>query len=268
MLKKITVNEMKLIQLDMLRYIHSFCIKNDIKYTLIFGTLLGAVRHKGYIPWDDDIDIAMPRSDYEMFVKSFSHDFYKVYDYRMDLEYANPYAKIADTRTILEENINMKSIGINIDLFPLDNLFNSKEESLIFVNSLNCFKKRFRMKLLKPSNKNVWWKRMAINISKLFVLNTTLKEITEKEYKRIETLNNDNSTYVGFPVDPEIGAAARSICERSVFDNYTLIEFEKEHFMVISGYDQWLSQIYGDYMTPPPMAERTSPHSLSNIYWI
>lgn len=266
-MKKISVDEMKRIQIQILDSVDSYCRAANLHYSLFFGTLLGAIRHKGYIPWDDDIDIALPREDYEKFVSGYKDGYYKVYDYRNDLNYDNPYAKVADTRTVLEEDINMENIGINIDVFPIDNLFDTIEESLEFIKSLAGYKRRFRMKLLKPTKKNVWWKRVAINLSKIFVMHTSMKRETINEYKKIATLNNKHSRYVGMPVDPEQGAALRSVVGRTIFDDYTSVLFEGKEYMAIANYDKWLTQMYGDYMTPPSGNDRTSPHTLSNIYW-
>lgn len=267
-MKDISVEEMKQIQVEILKDIHRFCEQNGLRYTLIFGSLLGAIRHKGYIPWDDDIDIAMPRKDYEKFIQRYHHDFYYVYDYRKDKDYHNPYAKVADTRTILEENICMKSIGINIDVFPFDNMFDTKEECNAFIDSLNSIKKKFRIKLVKPGRKNVWWKRILIRLAKVAMLPYSMKGLTQQEYEKVNTLSNDQAAFVALPVDPEIGAAYRSVYPRRMFDNFTKKPFEEDEFMVTADYHQWLTQMYGDYMTLPPDIDRTSPHTLSKIYWI
>ncbi|MCQ2107271.1 MAG: LicD family protein [Fibrobacter sp.] len=259
---------MKQIQVDILKDVHSFCLANGIRYTLIFGSLLGAIRHKGYIPWDDDIDIAMPREDYEKFIAEYSHKDYHVYDYRKDADYHNPYAKIADTRTLLEENVCMKSIGINVDIFPFDYMFDSKEECSAFIDGLNNIKKIFRIKLVKPGRKNVWWKRIMIRLAKVAMLPFSMKGLTEKEYQKINTLTNKDAAFVALPVDPEIDAAYRSIYPRRMFENFVKVPFGNEEFMVTADYHQWLTQMYGDYMTPPKDVDRTSPHTLSKIYWI
>lgn len=266
MSKQISKDELKVLQIEILQSVHDFCIANELNYTLGFGTLLGAIRHQGYIPWDDDIDIMMPRKDYEQLVRNYRHQHYKVYDYRFDKDYVHPFAKIADTRTLLEENANMKNIGINIDVFPLDYLYDTKEESVNFLKSLTPLKRKFRMKILKPSHKNVWWKRVAINLSKMLVINTSLKEISAAINDRIAALS-PNTAYLGTPAgsDPY---AYKSLYESSLFESYQLVPFEDRSFYAASGYDLILRNYYGDYMKLPPEDKRTSPHTLNKVYWI
>ena len=162
----------------------------------------------------------------------------------------------------------MKNIGINIDVFPFDNMFDTKEECSSFIDSLNCYKKKFRIKLVKPGKKNVWWKRILISLAKVAMLPYSMKRLTQKEYDKVCTLSNDQAAFVALAVDPEIGAAYRSIYPRRMFDNFTMMPFENEKFMVTADYHQWLTQMYGDYMTPPQDADKTSPHTLSKIYWV
>jgi len=267
MAKKITTEELKSLQVEILQSVHDFCVEKHLNYTLGFGSLLGAIRHKGFIPWDDDIDIMMPRADYEKFVLFYKHDFYKVYDFRYDEDYVLPFAKIADTRTMLEEIANIKNIGINIDIFPLDPLFDTKEESAAFLQSLIPIKRKFRMKILKPSPKNVWWKRIAIQVSKILVWNASLKDMAAEIDSKIKDLNVDKAKYWGTPADTD-PYANKSLYESLLFDTYLKVSFEGRQFFAPSGYDKVLRNYYGDYMQLPPVEKRTSPHSLNNIYWL
>lgn len=265
--KAINIEELKAIQLEILQSIHDFCQDHNLKYALAFGTLLGAVRHKGYIPWDDDIDIMMPREDYEQFVASYKHSYYKVYDYRRDEDYVIPYAKVADTRTLLLENANINNIGINVDVFPMDGLAETKEDAIDFLKSLTPIKTKFRMKILKPSPKNVWWKRIAIYLSKVLVLNTSPKELAEEINQRIASNPNKEGAFVGTPAgtDPH---AIHNIYERDLFSSYISLPFEGRSFLAPVGYDKILHNYYGDYMQLPPEEKRTSPHTLNNIFWL
>lgn len=269
-MKLISTDEQKVILLDIMKQIHSFCTKNDIRYTLIYGTLLGAIRHKGYIPWDDDVDIAMPRADYEKFVKTFKSEdgIYKVYDYRQDAEYDYPYAKVADTRTILKENVCMKPIGVNVDIFPYDEMFDSDEKNAAFLKELSAVKNKYRIKLLLPSKKNKWWKRIAIRLLKVLVINKSLKDLARELCEVIERKSCDNSTDAAILTEPSFGSCYRSICPKSYFEEYVDVDFEGEKFRAIKEYDAWLTRMYGDYMTPPPDDQKTSPHTVGDVYWI
>ena len=104
-MKAITEEELKVIQLDLLQKTADFCEKNGIRYYLCGGTLIGAIRHKGYIPWDDDIDISMPRPDYDRFISIFNkpENYYQVIDMSNDKKYGFPFAKVHDTRTFVDE---------------------------------------------------------------------------------------------------------------------------------------------------------------------
>lgn len=269
-MKPISTSELKNIQLDILKDVHHFCTTNNIRYSLIYGTLLGAIRHKGFIPWDDDIDIAMPREDYEKFIHSYksTNSFYHLYDYRNDPEYIHPYAKIADTRTIFEENISMKAIGINIDIFPIDNLFDTEQECNKFINKLNLYKRLFRIKLVKPGRKNKFIKRLMIHIAKILCFPISAKRLTILENKIIQDATPKESQYVGLIVESEIKTAYKSIFPSTMFNELIKTSFEGNEFYIISSYDQWLKKMYGDYMTPPPKNQQTSPHTLNHIYWL
>ena len=122
-MKKLTDKEVKQIELDILEYVHNFCEENGLKYIMNYGTLIGAVRHKGFIPWDDDIDISMPRADYEKLIASFpKNGRYKILDHRTSKDYFNNFVKVIDTNTKIVDNRNDKTYesGLFIDIFPMD----------------------------------------------------------------------------------------------------------------------------------------------------
>lgn len=269
MTREINIEELKSIQLDIMQAIHEYCLDQHLQYSLAYGTLIGAIRHKGFIPWDDDIDIMMPRKDYDKLVSGFSHPYYRLHDFSIDKEYVHPYAKVEDSRTMLIENTNAKNIGINIDIFPIDNMFDKPEDCISFLSEIRKIKKRFRMKLLRPSKKNVWWKRIAIRLSKIMVCNQSLREITQKQINKVSTLTNEKSRFVAIVNCNDCSDVyLHSFWRREIFAEYKTVPFEDRQFQIISAYNEQLKQLFGDYMTPPPVEKRSSPHTLNNIYWI
>ena len=127
-MKEIGLKELRDLQLDILQNVHDFCVAHGIHYSLAYGTLLGAIRHKGYIPWDDDIDIAMLRPDYEKFMREYKDEVYRFCECRLDKDIHIGFGKVEDTRTIIIEAGNTKNLGVTIDVFPIDDLCDSYEE--------------------------------------------------------------------------------------------------------------------------------------------
>ena len=130
-MKEISDQELKRIELDILKVIHQFCKENGVDYYLCGGTLLGAVRHGGFIPWDDDIDIYMPRPDYERFISCFKEENYRVLTFRSTRGYPLPFVKVCDCRTVLREKLgpDIPECGVFVDVFPLDGLSNEMEKA-------------------------------------------------------------------------------------------------------------------------------------------
>ena len=123
-MKEIEIEELKRIQIGILKHLDAFCKENNLTYFMCGGTLLGAVRHKGFIPWDDDIDIMMKREDYDKLIALYpknDNSNFKLFSYELDKSFPYPFAKMDDCRTIFEEEINDSyKIGVNIDIFPID----------------------------------------------------------------------------------------------------------------------------------------------------
>lgn len=267
-MRHIDDQNIKKIQLEIMKYVHDFCSANNIHYSLAYGSLLGAIRHKGYIPWDDDIDIIMPRKDYDLFLQLFSKEsgIYRIHSLETDPHYEYAFAKISDTRTLLIENVNTQNIGINIDVFPLDNAFDSLEECQKYAKKISLYKYFYRLKFLQPSHKNVLWKRCLMRIGKIITFPLSLRKLAEKISAHAKACTNTNSKYTIMMVGTTPQATERQIIERSWFSKYIDVPFEDCQFKIIANYDKYLSHEYGDYMTPP--SQKTSPHTFSNAYWV
>lgn len=125
-MKQINIDELKNIQVDILKKFHTYCVDKDINYFISCGTLIGAIRHKGYIPWDDDIDVQLPRKDYEVLIEEFNvspPEDLRLRSLFSSKDYNLPYAKIENVKTcIIEYADSNVDIGVNIDIFPIDSI--------------------------------------------------------------------------------------------------------------------------------------------------
>ena len=166
MLRQIDIEELKKIQLDILIAVDDFCSKNNIKYFLSFGTLLGTIRHRGYIPWDDDIDIIMLRDDYNRFLETFNHSYYKVNSIQNNPTYFLAFAKVTDERTVMQEEIVYPTeYGVYIDVFVVDGVPSST------IAQRNLFRVAYRLRRfwgLSVSNWN-YEKNEIIKLIKLII---------------------------------------------------------------------------------------------------
>lgn len=266
-MKKITdVNELRHIQLDMMNYIHKFCIDHNINYSLAFGSMLGAVRHHDFIPWDDDIDIMMPRADYEKFCELFNssgNDNYRTYDYRKDKKYNYPFMKVCDERTVRIEKTSVQGLGIYIDIFPIDYYADSYDEALSKVKKIKFWKRIFVSKIMEPTKKVSFSKNLAIQLVKFLSIFISMKFVLKK-FDEISCANSSKRrNYCGFLVD----ASNISILKAEWFDSYRDYSFGNYSFRGITDYDSYLKVQYGDYMTPPPLNQQTTMHDIVGTYW-
>lgn len=268
MQKDISIEERKKIQLDLMQDIHDFCIKHNIKYSLGYGTLIGAIRHKGFIPWDDDIDIIMLREEYEKFIKLYqgSKSYYILHEINLDPTYDLAYAKLEDNRTLVEEAVCTKNIGLFIDIFPIDNMQDTYEKSCKLKKSMNLL---YRMALIKlinikrnhlhPLKKCYYW------IGKLALSFISLRKLNQMASDKSQQIGKRNSTYVGLLADRSY--RNKEILKREYFNSYILVPFEDRFFYVTNSYDDVLKHLYGDYMKFPPENQRNSGHLFDRIYW-
>lgn len=263
-MRKIIVEEVKAIMLDILKDVAHFCEQNDIVYFLSSGTLIGALRHKGFIPWDDDIDIEMPRPDYERFIKLYSEKGkYSVLS-PYDKKSFYFHTKIYDDRTIKTENIinhrDYCPVGVDIDVFPIDgqpdekhfNRFKTETDFRQFVFSLFLLS-------IKPIPKD----DVSMFIKSVLSHIVGYKRLLRIYMKSASKYDYSTSSMVGF-ISPYSKYKNRH--SKDVFKSGFKVSFEDADFFAPVGYDQYLTNIYGDYMTPPPEDKRASTHDV-NYMW-
>lgn len=252
--------DLKNIQLDLLRKTADFCEKNDIRYFLCGGTLLGAIRHQGYIPWDDDIDISMPRPDYDRFISLFNNpdNYYQVIDMSNNAKYGFPFAKVHDTRTIVDElQYKKDQFGVYIDIFPIDGV--GEDEQVFRILRLR--------KLLHTKKANNYQrkhsKKIINSLGKIILLPFSTHYILKMMDKEARKYPFGSTGRAGIIINPY---GTREIMDIHIFDKAIKKKFEDREYMVPEGYDAWLRSIYKDYMQYPPIEQRKSPH-VFNAYW-
>ena len=264
-MKEIKIEELRTIQMDILQNVHDFCIKHDIKYTLAYGTLLGAVRHGGYIPWDDDIDIAMLRPEYERFMREYKDDVYRFTECRLDKDVHIGFGKVEDTRTLVIEGGNTKNLGVSIDVFPIDDLCDTYEDSVKYVKSYKWNWLIRKAKYRELSIVKSWSKKMAVALLKFICLPFSVHHLTLTNIEKAIKHTNLQSKFVGLLCDVNVNEG--EIMERAIWSRYQLVTFEDRKYMAISDMNAYLKHVYGDYMKLPPKEQQVPKHDFESINW-
>lgn len=270
-MKKITdVNELRLIQMDILSYVDKICRENGIKYSLSGGTLIGAVRHKGYIPWDDDIDIMLVREEYEKLINVLSTSYndnsipYKVLTHSEEKRYLFPFAKVIDTRTILRENVcGGLDLGIDIDIFPIDSIPCVENKSDRIIKRMRCLYNMLMIKRLKVSSHRSVRKNITIALSRILLSPISYHWIINKMERKAISFSNEKPSRRACLV---WGYGQKEVVPYSVHESHIELPFEDRKFMVIADYHTYLSNVYGNYMQLPPEEKRISHHGFE-AYW-
>jgi len=261
------LKELRKIQMDILSYVDKFCCENKIIYSLAGGSMLGAVRHKGYIPWDDDIDIFMPRNDYDNFVELFSkshHPYYRVITAHNTKGYYQPYANVSDDRTIIHEVGIEREVheGVNIDIFPIDFVPENPNSQKSIIKKELFLRDLFTIKGLKWESKRSIMKNLFMAVSKFVLLPVRRKWLS----RRIELLAKNACKEYSSKSACLVWGIGIKIMKTSIYENYQDWNFEDRIYKGVVDYDAYLSSLYHNYMELPPIEKQIS-HHVFEAYW-
>lgn len=259
--KEETLKEVKKAELNILSTVDDFCQKNNIKYSLAYGTLLGAVRHKGFIPWDDDIDIWMTRENYNKFIRVWEQNpvqGYILQNTDFEEDFSQNFTKIRKDNTAFIQTEEEKTMnyhkGIFIDIFPLDRV--AKTPSKIAVQKLYAtLTMLFYRKYAPPTEKGL----------KKYISEFFLKIVPKSKYENARKYFENKYLFLSGDVDCSwlSNSTYRDLSiyyDSDMMDDYTFLQFEGRNFMSVSKWDHALKMQYGDYMQLPPEEDRVWKH--------
>lgn len=262
-MKNEKLSDLQMALLPMLDWFHKFCVENHLRYYVIGGTMLGAARHQGFIPWDDDIDVGMPRKDYEKFMelcgnKSFDC-FYVESINTKNTDFYYGYGKIYDTRTTLVENTRYKiKRGIYLDVFPLDGAGNSKEEAVKIYKHIKkkidlLGTKTFALRKQRKLHKNIaillgrFIPEWIINSKRLMIdIDNLCKKYDYDEYMFVANFWGN--------------WGIREVVPVSVMGTPKLYSFEGLEVFGVEYPDEYLSIVYGNWRKLPPAEKQITHH--------
>ena len=272
-MKEMTTREVQLVCLDILKDVHEFCVKNNIRYSLSGGSLLGAIRHNGFIPWDDDVDIQMPLPDYDRFIKTYQSNMgYELFAHEKDgSDVRIRIARVCDTnKTYVDQGPytwNSKDTGVWIDVLPVFGAPSNMDE---FVN--------YHKKLQWYARRMLWWRLSKADMSQH-------KFFKSKKLKLRFLLRKFRGLFVSCSILDDYLTFLRKIDYREsdyicashhygigewqpklFMEKFELHTFEDSQFYIMTEFDSVLKKLYGNYMILPPIESRHI-HDKHPYYW-
>lgn len=272
-MKQMTLKEVQGVLLEIVKDIHTFCVNHNIEYTLAYGTLIGAIRHKGFIPWDDDIDIWMTRPNYECFIKEYQSEHYLIKRPEDSDNYLG-YVRVYDiNKTYSPENYRNlnKAAGVWVDILPLDGVSEDKatrnrEYEII------CRQRD----LTSGYRTNIYeFRRGGLAVKIKNAAKLTVKQILrgsqQKLMKKYDSLcqrhpYGSTSLCANYYCYSAYTKRKIELLRTGWFKNYKLTEFDGVQLMITTEYDALLRSIFGDYMQLPPEDKRGGFH-IGTFYW-
>ena len=254
---ELTLPEIKASVFEILKHFKDFCTQNDITFFLSNGTLLGAVKYGGFIPWDDDIDVLMPRADYDKLIDLYrDSERYHLFSTERVPAFRFPFAKLCDRTTIkVEENIdNGVELGLDIDIFPIDSCTEHMLRRDIQLRSKLCLLGYVLSKFKSGGDRSLF-KRSIIRCCRMCGYAFFHKQLSALVCKEVAR----GSTHMGCLIWPVYGS--REVLPADVFSKTVEVTFEGETFPAPIGYDAYLRSLYGDYPKDPPKEKQKTHHS-------
>lgn len=262
------MSELKQIQkmlTEILKVFHDFCVEHSLQYYALGGTALGAARHQGFIPWDDDIDVGMPRPDYERFIELFnkkntSNRYILETPYSADPHFPYPYSKIYDTQTTLIENLRYPiKRGIFLDVFPLDGAGKDVDEAKKIVKKIMFLSTVRKMIVCAPSFKR------GIRRNALLILAKPLATVLGLKIKtlrlKIDRESQKEDYKSSILISNFLGQSGmKGLLPKEYWGTPTLLQFENIKIFCPEQIDHYLISLYGDWRTPPPKEKQITHH--------
>lgn len=268
-MKEMTLQDIQAFSLEIMQHFHEFCVAHDIKYSLGYGSLIGAIRHKGFIPWDDDLDVVMMRDDFERFCSIYEDTpEYKLFAFNRGNMYA-AMGRLCDMKKTCVQTgspLFTEQTGLWIDIFPLDSVdddratFESKVAPIKEIQK-KVLLSRWRM---RPCPNILHIKSFLHWIYDRIRFKNDIEAVVKEQNSQCLSFASHDSKMMSLLVFPAY--IDRDFSPKYVFEEVIDAPFEGTQFKIMKGYDEWLTIIYGDYMTPPPIEKQKRGHSVHKYY--